>query len=789
MIVNHHYIKRIQMKKSLLFAIVTAFVASHFSFLQAQDNISDSIDVLHYDLRLDIGNRSFKRMEGSASVTMRLLRQVDSIALELCPADVDSVWVDGVAVPFDFVEQQRLLRVANSAAQGDTLTMTVFYRKGQHIMQQGWGGFYFDNNIYYNLGIAIYEYPHNVGKAWFPCRDNFYDKATYHFEITAKPEWKAICTGLLDTVVNHSDGSSTWCWTLDRQTPTYLVGVAVAPFHVIERQYVSEDGTYPAILGFLAHDSANVWKAYENMSKVIPMYERCFGPYRWDRVGYVSTPKGSMEHVGNVAFTTECMASSQVSCLATMSHEFAHSWFGNLVTCASSADMWINEGGASFCEEVAVQAIFAETNPNRYRTYANDNLRDVLLQTHIRDNGFKPLYGQTSNYTYGSTVYNKGATVWHSLRGYVGDSLFYAAMRKLFDRCAFQNIDSWQLRDSLSLYTGMDLTDFFSFHVFRPGFVDYVIDSMRCSQESTAVYLRQKLYGTDTFANGNRVWVTFFADDLSEARRLAVFDGETTKAVFQLPFVPAFAVVDYDEALSKASIGERLNVNQTGLSNLHNALFRTEVAEVDPSSKSRLYIAHHWSSPDPDPNPHIVKMADHYWTVDGILTEGTKMNGQFRFSATGSDNTLDNDLLGSGYDMSMLRLMYRRGAGDRWRPVSELHSGSTQGYFTDTLLKLGEYTLAYIDEDYVGISQPSEFTAKNVTVYPNPTTGKLTISTGRAGEQLVVEIYDTTGRRQCSPFRTNSGDSFVAPVRAGAYVFVVRRVQGSESVSLNVQVR
>lgn len=145
------------MKKSLLFAIVTAFVASHFSFLQAQDNISDSIDVLHYDLRLDIGNRSFKRMEGSASVTMRLLRQVDSIALELCPADVDSVWVDGVAVSFDFVEQQRLLRVANSAAQGDTLTMTVFYRKGQHIMQQGWGGFYFDPSSPFFLGYSKSE--------------------------------------------------------------------------------------------------------------------------------------------------------------------------------------------------------------------------------------------------------------------------------------------------------------------------------------------------------------------------------------------------------------------------------------------------------------------------------------------------------------------------------------------------------------------------------------------------------------------------------------------------------
>ena len=775
------------MKKSLIFAIVTAFAVFHFSNLQAQDNISDSIDVLHYDLRLDIGNRSFKRMEGSTSVTMRLLRQVDSIALELCPADVDSVWVDGVAVPFDFEEQQRLLRVANTASAGDTLTMTVFYRKGQHVMQFGWGGFYFDNNIYYNLGIAIYEYPHNVGKAWFPCRDNFYDKATYHFEITAKPEWKAICTGLLDTVVNHSDGSSTWCWTLGRQTPTYLVGVAVAPFHIIERQYESEYGTYPAILGFLAHDSANVWKAYENMSKVIPMYERCFGPYRWDRVGYVSTPKGSMEHVGNVAFTTECMASSQVACLATMSHEFAHSWFGNLVTCASSADMWINEGGASFCEEVAVQAIYADNNPTRYRTYANDNLRDVLLQTHIKDNGFKPVYGQTSNYTYGSTVYNKGATVWHSLRGYVGDSLFYASMRQLFDRCAFQNIDSWQLRDSLSQYSGIDLTGFFDFHVFGPGFVDYVIDSIRVGHASTAVYLRQKLYGTDSFANANRVWVTFFDENLREARRLISFDGAATRAVVHLPFSPAFAIVDYDEALSKASIGQRLKVSRGSTETLTGALFRSTVNTVSADSATWLYVTHHWSSPDGDPNSHILKMADHYWTVSGLLPKGTNLNGQFRYSAVGDEYSLDSELIGSGYDFKNLRLMYRKGAGHRWTPVSDVHtSSSTQGYFIDSTLKVGEYTFAFVDEDFVDVTvaEPAD---KKARVYPNPSTGRVTVMGQHRDEMLRVDVLDMAGHTVIKDAKVRSGEVLDSSLAAGTYVFIIRSSTG-ETTNVKVQI-
>lgn len=755
----------------------------------AQDNMSDSIDVLHYDLRLDIGNRSANRIEGSAAVTLRLLSQVDSIVLELCPADVDSVKINGESVAFDFDAAWRLLRIPNSAATGDTLTVTVHYRKGQHIMQQGWGGFYFDNNIYYNLGIAIYEYPHNAGKAWFPCRDNFYDKATYHFEITAQPGWKAICTGVMDSVAEHADGSGTWCWSLNRQTPTYLVGVAVAPFHFIDRRLDGADTTYPALIGFLDHDSAKVWKTFDNLGKVIPMFERCFGPYRWDRVGYVSTPKGSMEHVGNVAFTTACMASNSDACLATMSHEFAHSWFGNLVTCASSADMWINEGGASFCEEVAIQAIYADNQPSRYRTYANRNLKSVLMHTHEYDNGFKPLYGQTPQYTYGSTVYSKGATVWHSLRGYVGDSLFYASLRHLFTNCAFQNIDSWQLRDSLSLYTGMDLSPFFEFHVFGPGFNDYVIDSLHIDRSSATVYVRQKNYGTTNLLQDNRLWITFFDENLRSAKRLMTFAGEYGNAVFQLPFHPAFAIVDYYDDLSKASVSQQLTVTQTGGHNLSDALFNINVDAIDPESATFIHVTHHWSAPNPADNPWIMKMADRFWSVNGIIPEGTVMDGHFYYCGYGDDASLDNDFLLPAYDINTLRLLWRRDARDPWMPVTTIRDGSSsKGYLVDPSLKTGEYTMAFVDTALLASLPQIDKDSHTLSIFPNPSSGAVTIKTAINGEPLNVDVYNAKGSKALPTVHTNSGDQVKMRLVSGSYIFVVRRVNSGEILNAPVQI-
>lgn len=753
----------------------------------AQDNMQDSVDVLHYDLHLDIGNKTYKRIEGSAEVTMHVLSRVDSLVLELCPSDIDSVWLNGTSSSFSYNASVRLLSVPFSGNVGDTAVVKVFYRKGPYVASQSWGGFYFEDNIYYNLGIAIYEYPHNVGKAWFPCRDNFYDKATYHFEITAQPDWKAICTGLLDTVVQHADGSSTWCWTLGRQTPTYLVGVAVAPFNVIERQYESTDATYPAIIGFLDHDSVNVWRAFDKMSKVIPMYETCFGPYRWDRVGYVSTPRGSMEHSSSISFTTYCMDSQQEACFATMAHEFAHSWFGNLVTCATSEDMWINEGGASFCEEVAVQALNAETRPLHYKEYARANLKKVLLKAHLDDQGFKPVYGQTPQFTYGTTVYSKGATVWHSLRGYMGEDLFYSSLRTLFNRHAFKNIDSWQLRDSLSLYSGIDLTDFFDFHVFNAGFVDYVIDSITMARSSAAVYIRQKSYGTNAIANGNKVWISFFSSDLQRVNRLVSFDGESARVVVQLPFTPAFAVVDFDEELSKASIGQYTVVSSQGVKELNDVFFKADVP--NDGTWAWLYVTHHWSRPDTSLSPQVLRMADRYWSVTGVLPENDEIQGQFYFSRSGDTRSLDNEFITLSSQMQSARLLYREGAGDQWRVIPSVYQGSSvSGYFITPELKKGEYTLALIDTNYVDIQQPVMSDNKNVTVYPNPSTGNVTVMTDVDGEKLSVDICDNSGKKISSNLTLISGQQTHLSLSTGNYIFVIRRLESGETVSVKVQI-
>ena len=434
-------------KKSFVLFLALLATASNWAFAQLPS--ADSIDVLHYNLTIDLGATVQKQMRGVADIQFVLTKPCNAVSFDLICDTVRPVSLDGtVTRGFSYDPDGRLLRVYVSGGQpGDTHTLSVPYVSNGYVEHYGWGGLHMDNNIYYNLGVAFREYPHAFGRAWFPCRDNMYDKASYTITVTSQPGWRAICSGIRQSETTASDGTNSSTWTINQPTPTYLVSISSAPWQVIEREYQGEYGTYPAIIGsIVVHDSATVRHAFDILDDVVPAYERTFGPYRWERIGYITTPMGSMEHVSNIGLVAECAASTDSPCQMTMCHELGHAWFGNLVTCTTVGDMWINEGGASFCEEVAAAAAYGKAWAD---DYYQKNLVNVLLNAHLSDDGYRALSGMPERITYGTTTYKKGALVWHSLRGLMGDSLFTASMHRLFSTYSFGNIDAAGLRDSL----------------------------------------------------------------------------------------------------------------------------------------------------------------------------------------------------------------------------------------------------------------------------------------------------------------------------------------------------
>ncbi len=761
---------------------------------------ADSLDVLHYDLAIDLGCSVPRYMAADAALRMVALSAMDTIALDLEGAQVRGVRLNGDSCGYRYDNRYLHIPVAGQVAAGDTFVVSVSYQSMGYVEPYGFGGLHMENNLYYNLGAGIMTDPHAMGRVIMPCRDNFHDKATYRLAVTTAPQWRSLCSGRLQSCTEHGDGSTTAEWMVEQEIPTYLLSLSAAPFEMIydtiegdaaQRATIGAGSAIPIHIGYQNCSEERVRAAFALMNQVVPAFERCFGPYRWGNIGYIGTSRGSMEHVNNIHLANACMTATTPERQSVTVHEFAHAWFGNLVTCETADDMWINEGGATFCEAVGLAAAYGdEVGDNYFR-----NKMDMAQRTaHLDDDGWHALYAPTWQNVYGTTVYQKGACVWHGLRGYLGDSLFYGTLRTFFAHNAFKVINSANLCDSLSAISGVDLHPFFDFHVFAPGFQDFNVESLCAtgSEGQSLLQLRQTLRGTQTPGRCNRVPITFFGSNLQSCKRMIEVAGDYADAAdalsrhnVPLPFEPAFAVVDLDKEMGFAGNSDTLTLFERGNKEMPLCHFATNVSRLGDSTVF-LAVTHHYTAPHTvaAQNAGIMRTAERYWTVAGLLPDDSRLYGYFHYNngTLGDDARLDNGLCAYAGSFDSLYLLYRATPDVPWVLAGQRVNGeASSGSFVTMRLRKGEYTLGIVDTAAVAILLPEEHAAFSVT--PNPAEGFFTIQTDM--QLFSVELRDMRGNVVLQQQRCRSGKAIaVDTLPKGMYTITLRSV-GRKAVKLS----
>lgn len=739
---------------------------------------ADSVDVQHYDITLDLSEEA--PFHGDATVTMKLLRPLTYVKLQLY-GTADSIWVDGVRQS----DEVTLMRIPVAGIEAGTeFTVRVCYTGSGFVENSGYGGFHFDGDMSYNLAVGFDVNPHVLGRATMPCRDNLTDKATYSITVMAKPGWTAECSGILTARDTNDDNIETSHWSIEQPTPTYIVGISQAAWKRMQRTVVSGDHSYPLTVGYTYQNVDNVTSAFVELDSVVPMFERCFGPYRWGRIGYVATRKGSMEHAQNIALDRSLVASTAERAQTTIAHELGHAWFGNLVTCADYTDMWFNEGGASFTSEVAMESVKGREASD---DYYQRNLESVIRTTHITDGAYRALHGVTHDYTYGATTYNKGWMVWHSLRGYLGDSVFYASLRRLMDEKAFGNVTADEVRDLMGSYSNTDLTAFFDFHVFNRGFVDYhaaIVERDIDNPNRVRVRLQQQTIGVITTVAGNRVPVTFFAADGRMEKVWFHFDGESHDEWVTLPFEPQFCVLDNDKEISDAATIGSIDLEQLGTQVLNIEHMRFAADSVQPG---RIFVEHHWGKPhDIYGTGGIVRTIQRYWVVQGDTAAGPQ-RATFRYVVGDGSSypNLDKGVITKTATEDSLVLLWRPNSTSPWYVVSRTRVGTTGDRYIQTdHLYTGEYTIGVADLNSVGLST-ADATADGLSTSPNPVAqgAPLTI-TAPTSQPFRLSVYDATGRRVWSLRQCHSGQQVSLDLPHGIYTIATE----NKEISISKQI-
>lgn len=720
----------------------------------SKDNLrSDSINIIKYTINLDITDFTNQKIKGNTIVRFApKAGTLQKLPLDLLKLQVDSIELNNQNLTYTYNDTLLMVNLSNTLTTSDTVNLTVYYQGKPQGDPSGWGGFSFSGNYAYNLGVGFGANPHVYGRCWFPCFDNFVEKSKYEFNITTDTTKRAFCNGELMSDVKTGN-KRTRQWLMNKEIPTYLASVAVADYTQVNWNVNTLNGNLPIVLAARASDTTALKNGFVHLPNAVAGFENYYGPYMWNRVGYALVPfsSGAMEHATNIAYPQALISTAYEDLMA---HEFSHHWWGDLMTCETQEDMWLNEGMASYSERLFSEWVYGY---DRYISEVKNNHDALIKHLHLSEKGFRAISGVPFEYTYSDHVYKKGADVAHTLRSYMGDVAFFAGLKYVLQQKAFKNMNSLEFRDLLQTSSGQNLTDFFNDWVMNGGWPHFSIDSVKTTGNTapytSTVYVKQKLHGAPSLYNNVPLELTLMNNAWQKEIKPIIMSGATKSFTMQTNLAPAFVGMNVDSKISDAVSSEYKTI-KTNASIIYSLGRATLVVSNKGQDSSYIRVEHNLAKADPIKNNinNFRLNTQHYWKIDGIISPG--FTSKLRLSYDGNKNPsgvsyLDTCLTTLNGD-SMI-LLYRRNAADDWKEVkhyTKFKSSSKAGFFTADTLKLGEYCFANGKSAVlIGIEDKAK-PAIELVVYPNPSQQFITVSVPefKITPQQYFEIIDNEGK-------------------------------------------
>ncbi|MET9400705.1 aminopeptidase N [Kitasatospora sp. NPDC002965] len=336
-------------------------------------------------------------------------------------------------------------------------------------------------------------------------------KAAFTFTVTAPTGWVVVSNSPPPTPEGEGD-SQVWRFEPTGRISTYITALIAGPYVGVFDAYRNGDQEVP--LGIYCRPSLREFLDAEAIFEVTRQgfdyfQEKFDFPYPFAKYDQLFVPEfnaGAMENAGAVTLRDQYVFRSKVTDAAyearaaTILHELAHMWFGDLVTMEWWNDLWLNESFATFAEAVCQAEAPGSKWPNSWTTFANQMKtwayrQDQLPSTHPIMADINDLEDVQVNFD--GITYAKGASVLKQLVAYVGQDAFFEGVRAYFKRHAWGNTRLSDLLGALEEASGRDLKAWSTawletagINVLRPALTlntDGEIESFAVLQEAPAL--------------------------------------------------------------------------------------------------------------------------------------------------------------------------------------------------------------------------------------------------------------------------------------------------------------
>ncbi len=534
-------------------------------------------------LELDFGR---SMISGSATVTISpLVDKITRVRLDACELDISKVAIDGERCDFRY-DGKKIDVVLKAEMRGEHSVKVEYSASPKE-------GLYFVGPDKEHPEREVQAWSHNeaeFARYWYPCVDRPSEKASSEITITVPRGFRVVSNGALVSATEDQT-TATFHWKEDFPHSSYLTSFVAGKFGEITQEASGVKLHYY----FPERKRADVLRYFGETPKMLEVFEELTKvkyPYlKYDQTTVEEFVFGGME---NLDATTLAMhyypdehseedfqtsyATPYSSAVGLVSHELAHQWFGDLVTCADWSHIWLNEAFATY-----FQALYYEKTRGRDVMVWDLDARAHEYLDEDESEYRRPIVDRGWVYPddmFDFTTYEKGASMIHELRYLLGDDDFFAGVTEYLQTFSRKNPDTDDLRKIMEKVSGRSLEEFFEQSFRKPGYPEFEVEYAWNEADRTAsLRVKQAQLGK----GGATLFrlpcdIVFYVDGKRTLNRVWLEAAEQS-LVFSLPGKPSIVEVDPQRwLLKKVKFGKSLDLLLNQLSDSVDAWSRAEAA-------------------------------------------------------------------------------------------------------------------------------------------------------------------------------------------------------------------
>jgi aminopeptidase N len=417
-------------------------------------------------LKFDIDQR---RVIGNVTHSVSILREnTTRLSFDSVGLMIQSVTVNKSVAKFETTSAKLLVSLPGNPKVGDKYEIEIRYEGKPN------KGMYFilpDKN-YPKQPIEIWTQGESEDTRYYlPTYDYPNDRLTTETIMTVPSSWITVANGKLISVTDAGHNEKTWTWRESQSSSTYLITAVAGEFDEAKQSLHNLPLTYYAPKG----RGDRLLPNYERTPQMIELFNKKIGvDYPWEKYSQVMVDyfvAGGMENSSATTNTADSLRDPKLipeypgNEDDLISHELAHQWFGDLVTCKDWANIWLNEGFATFFETVWTESHYGKDQAS-YDLWKTE--RDWFASTNLYT---RPIVRRNFDESeeFDDNAYGKGGWVLYMLRHQLGDDAYWRSLKHYLEVNRGKNVVTPDLIKAIEETTHVNVDRFFQQWIYGAG--------------------------------------------------------------------------------------------------------------------------------------------------------------------------------------------------------------------------------------------------------------------------------------------------------------------------------